>query len=183
MDSSAHAAVGSLYRRTRCRFSSVVEQLICNHQVVGSNPTTGSPKSPENQRFTAKRRDKAKTGGPILVTPFSHAGSTKWGCGRVAQRADLFTPAKLRLQVYACQMRLPANRTWQASNTLSVVAPLRKRGGAGANVAVNLVGGSLASLQDAVAEIVLPGVPPTGRARPPATFWHRFGMSQFKAAH
>ena len=24
------------------RFSSVVEQLICNHQVVGSNPTSGS---------------------------------------------------------------------------------------------------------------------------------------------
>ncbi len=37
------------YLRLQRRDSSVVEQLICNHQVVGSNPTLGSI---ENQWFT-----------------------------------------------------------------------------------------------------------------------------------
>ena len=44
------SAINLLARQTgERRDSSVVEQLICNHQVVGSNPTLGSL---ENQRIT-----------------------------------------------------------------------------------------------------------------------------------
>ena len=37
---SGHSSVS--FRRPAGRLSSVVEQLICNQQVVGSNPTAGS---------------------------------------------------------------------------------------------------------------------------------------------
>ena len=51
-----------------CQFSSVVEQLICNQQVVGSSPTTGStPATVYVNRVAAKKGFVLRF---VLVSPF-----------------------------------------------------------------------------------------------------------------